>query len=501
MKRLALVLLLLATSLAQLAHTLHFSYAETTVTLMSVADNYVDSKYPRSNYGQGWSSVLYVGNSYDRAQDLWGSERIYVRFNLSGLPKDAIITHATLWLWQFSPPAMAQELEAYRVLEDWNETTQNWEDQPRWANQSMAATIAPSQAEVAVEWDITSDAAAWHRREAPDYGTMIKVTTETRAQNASCGFWSREYPVEKWTPKLIISFRVTSADWYVVKLKASGIPTGTNVTLSVDGERYDTLLPETELEVVFAARSVHTISVNQFIFGDEGTRYRCESNETEVSGPESYVFLYVTEYLVSFLAKPENMFEIPQSGWYLLGSSAAVNRTGPDLVNTAPQTRLAFDGWYINSQKFNETPACTVCPGPKLTRIVVNGPMIVEGRYRTEYYLNVTSPIGKTEGTGWYADGAIASFSIEQTQVPMEGLLGRLGGKRSFVEWTGSENILGLPIEPTGTVVVKEPTAIQAVWAEDWSSFFVILALLLAITAVAILILSARRRRSRTASN
>ena len=56
------------------------------VTLYPVADNYADSKYPQLGM-YGHMSFLYVGNSYDHVQNLWGSERIYIRFDLSVFPK------------------------------------------------------------------------------------------------------------------------------------------------------------------------------------------------------------------------------------------------------------------------------------------------------------------------------------------------------------------------------------------------------------------------------
>ena len=173
---------------------------ETTVTLYPIADNYPDSKYPNSRYGK--VAGLYVGNSYDHAQNLWGSERIYIRFDLSQLPKDQAVFRATLRLWQFFAPQFDQVYEAHRVLKDWDEKTQNWRNQPSCDPAKTSETIAPALTEVPVEWDITSDVKAWYSGDNPNYGTMIKVAEEEDVANASSGFWSNEYPVEEWKPRL-----------------------------------------------------------------------------------------------------------------------------------------------------------------------------------------------------------------------------------------------------------------------------------------------------------
>lgn len=177
--------------------------AEGSVVLYSVADNYADSKYPKSAYGH--VSALYVGNSYDHAQNIWGSERIYIRFNLSSVPEGKWVLAATLRLWQYYPPASPQEYETHRVLGEWKERVQTWNDQPEWNAEKTSSTVAPSQTEVAVEWDITADVRAWYSGEASNYGTMIKVAKEEHMSDASSGFWSKEYPVQEWKPRLTIT--------------------------------------------------------------------------------------------------------------------------------------------------------------------------------------------------------------------------------------------------------------------------------------------------------
>ena len=97
MKRLAVASVLLLSILLQGAASVS---AQTKVVLYPTADSYADSKYPLMTYGAR-ASFLYVGNSYDRSQSIWGYERIYIRFDLSTLPKEHEIQKATLVLWQY----------------------------------------------------------------------------------------------------------------------------------------------------------------------------------------------------------------------------------------------------------------------------------------------------------------------------------------------------------------------------------------------------------------
>ena len=58
------------------------------------------------------------------------------------------------------------------------------------------------------------------------------------------------------------------------------------------------------------------------------------------------------------------------------------------------------------------------------TAIIVTEPIDLEARYASEYYLNVTSPFGVTNGSGWYKEDTIASFSVDINNLSAPGILG-----------------------------------------------------------------------------
>jgi hypothetical protein len=198
--------------------------------------------------------------------------------------------------------------------------------------------------------------------------------------------------------------------------------------------------------------------------------------------------VYTKECLIEFVKDPSDLFETPPTGWYAVNATLSIRRIGPNLAEAGPGTRYLFDGWYVNGIKMSQEPET----------VTVTGPVKIEGHYRTEYYLNVTSPIGKTKGSGWYTKDSVASFSVDRNTAAASGLMGALGVKLIFSRWVGSNNFLALPVQTQGQLVMKEPTKIEAIWEEDWGMVTTAASLLLVVVVFCIAILvTHRRRRSR----
>lgn len=486
MKRPLFILLLFAGLFLQNATLVA---GQTSVTLYPVADSYADGKYPKQMYG-AHTSFLYVGNSHDREQDVWGSERIYIQFDLTDLVKNRVIVQAALSLWQYYAPKSSQTYEAHRVLSKWSETTLSWVNQPSWAPKETSETVAPPQTELAVEWDITSDVKAWCTGEIPNYGTMIKVAKEEHASDASSGFWSREYPVgahEQWRPRLIVTIQGEPTMAYTVTVSVAGLPAALSADLAVDGQPYRSLSSADDIEIVFNKGTAHTIGVSNLLLASPGVRYVCDINQTNVSNATSHVFMYATEYLVNITTEPRGIFGTPQSEWYRSGALLSAKRAGGDVVYNATGMRLVFDGWYMNGQRLNNEP----------TGMPVNQPIGLDARYEAEYYLNVTSPFGVTSGSGWYKNDTAASFSVDTTSITAPGFLGVLGLRELFDWWIGSENFLGAPREAHGSIVMREPTTITAVWQDDWIPFMVNALIVLLAVIGGIVLVKFRNRVSR----
>lgn len=92
----------------------------------------------------------------------------------------------------------------------------------------------------------------------------------------------------------------------------------------------------------------------------------------------------------------------------------------------------------------------------------------------------------------------MAYFSVDRSTVPAGGLFGLLGLKRSFTQWVGSNNFLGLPMQPQGSVRMKEPTTVEAVWQDDYGSLALNVAIVILVIALVGVAVTARKRRSQS---
>jgi hypothetical protein len=137
--------------------------------LKAQSDCYVSEKNRDSIYGR--EVVLNVRSCFD-GKDHYNN-RIYIQFNISALPKDAMILSALLWLYKNPEGANPglRSLKAFRITNAWNEYTLNWNNQPSVSSRLTASTNVGGALKW-YSWDLTQDVRAWHDGSALNYGTM-----------------------------------------------------------------------------------------------------------------------------------------------------------------------------------------------------------------------------------------------------------------------------------------------------------------------------------------
>jgi uncharacterized repeat protein (TIGR02543 family) len=86
--------------------------------------------------------------------------------------------------------------------------------------------------------------------------------------------------------------------------------------------------------------------------------------------------------------------------------------------------------------------------------------MSLEARFRTEFYLTVTSPFGEASGGGWYDVGTIAFARLGSTSVP-----GATGVRTAFVGWTGHASGTGTV---SSGIVMDGPKSATAAWRTEY---------------------------------
>ncbi|MEM2617253.1 MAG: Ig domain-containing protein [Thermofilaceae archaeon] len=98
----------------------------------------------------------------------------------------------------------------------------------------------------------------------------------------------------------------------------------------------------------------------------------------------------------------------------------------------------------------------------------------LSGRFKVGAYvrLDVESPYGKTEGSGWYLINQTAVFSVTPTKVEMSGILGTLGGYYEFTGWSGDTT----STSPSSKIVMDGNKKVVAQFKPNYTMPLLILA-------------------------
>jgi len=129
----------------------------------------------------------------------------------------------------------------------------------------------------------------------------------------------------------------------------------------------------------------------------------------------------------------------------------------PEIVQVSNFTRLRFKGWADGNNQTDRTISLTY--GTALTAV-----------YVTQYWLNAANAQGcacLSTGNGWYDEATVASFSVESTSLPMDGVLGLIGAKWVLQGWY--ENGELLTRSKNGTITMLNPHFVTARWAPDFT--------------------------------
>jgi len=449
------------------------------VTLGAAADSYADSMYPKQAYGN--RLVLYVGNSVDRAQNLSGPARIYVQFDISAVPKGALVISAEILLYQMYAPASAQTYEVRIVRSPWKEFAMNWTTQPSSDAAAISSAVAPAAKAVWVSWNVTSAVQGWVNGGSPDYGFMIRIQNEQKgASNEASGFYSREYPKEEVRPKLEVLCASQPPFTYVFSARVNGLPSDLASVITADNRSTITVSGGGVGYFLFGSGITHTLSADEYITtpASDSVRYHASAHSTTATTDGEFTIAYSPQYRVTVNSEPQGLIEPESSKWY----DAGVRLTTPtaqEAFDEGLNRRNVFEGWYVDDVKQAGNPI----------EYVVAAPANLTAQYVMMYNVTVSSPFGQVSGSGWHAAGSSVEIAVEPTYLPVEGPLGYLGFGASFDHWTGT-------VESTSSAVkvtVDGPVDEKAVWREDRSRLLAGVAVIIGLLVV----LAVLRRRSR----
>jgi len=144
------------------------------------------------NYNSGSDKYL----NFRSFQSGWNYQ-IFIKFDLSTIRLDMAIKYAKLKIyyvnWVDNNPG-GDAMYLYRVLQDWNENTITWNNQPSTTYESSSQCILSESPNNWIIWDITDDVNKFISEEVQNYGWFLKDETSWNGSNIPLGrFYSKEY--------------------------------------------------------------------------------------------------------------------------------------------------------------------------------------------------------------------------------------------------------------------------------------------------------------------
>jgi len=266
---------------------------------------------------------------------------------------------------------------------------------------------------------------------------------------------------------------------YVFTIHVSGFPTTISTNVKVDGTPSGVLKGGESQTFKFAIGSSHTISVDEYVAGSEGTRYYCSSNTWSFSSEGSYTFNYIAQHYLTVAVSPPELATLSGEGWYDEATSVTT-ATATAVIPSGSDTQYVFKTWLVDGIAKLGNPVT----------IVMDSPHTVTAEYKTQYRLTVNSPYGTTSGSGWYDAGSTAEFSVTSS-VPETGIMGSLGVKYVFKNWTGDSSATS----PGATILMDSPKTVTAVWAKDSTQFYTLIGAIAGIIIILIVVLIVVLRR------
>jgi hypothetical protein len=306
------------------------------------ADSYVLASSSGSNYGT--SSSIYVGR-YNN-----GAERGYLKFDLSSIPSNKMISQAKLWVYSYSASGGGAKVKVERVDDDsWTESGITWSNQPA----RTALLVGPQSVSSGSIWyswtssTLTSFVAAQY---AGDKIVSIALIDNGENSGGSSNhyarFDSKEYSSGAYASKLEVTYpnNVYENGWF----ESSVFDAGKTVdwkTISWSESK------PTGTSIVVKAR---TVGANENSWSDW---YTHGNNTENTSMPDGRCVQYRVELSTSDNTKTPELFDIMinheagvtpftldlKAGWNMISFPVMPDNKDPDSIFPGDYTMFRWD--------------------------------------------------------------------------------------------------------------------------------------------------------------
>lgn len=173
--------------------------------IVQISDNLAND----GNTNFGGNTALKASRT--SVSSLWYKTRGLLQFDLAAIPKNAIITSATLTLsgTNHSTAGQSNASTLLRITGDWNEQTVTWNNQPLTTANASIAIAASTTATQVYDIDVKTHVQDMVLNPSANFGWMIKLNGEGTAATSEMYYASSDYTTDiSKRPKLVITYLV-----------------------------------------------------------------------------------------------------------------------------------------------------------------------------------------------------------------------------------------------------------------------------------------------------
>ncbi len=175
----------------------------TTTGLAPTDDSFIDENNRNNNYGN--SATLRVNGDNDDNQ----RERSLLKFDLTGIPSNATVTSAYLYIYANDQDSSSRH-RIYRVTTDWLEGTVTWNSPWTSSGGDFNSTIrynyfTPNNDDCLFTLNLTYLVQLWVDNTYPNYGLMIWPDNN---EEGSIQYNSKEHGTVNRRPRLVVNYTV-----------------------------------------------------------------------------------------------------------------------------------------------------------------------------------------------------------------------------------------------------------------------------------------------------
>jgi hypothetical protein len=245
----------------------------------------------------------------------------------------------------------------------------------------------------------------------------------------------------------------------------SGTPKPYGFTLTWENDVYPTWFSDTYVVGTINPKNYKNVQVSVTFSNSTGVRMHFDAYGSADSSPppcskghvtdnpheKDSTVLFFQPTVQYYLTVSSSYDTVGGQGWYGSGSTAyATLNTG--IVDHGNRTRRVFLYWSGDASGNNYAQSDPILMNHNKTAIAV---------WKTQYYLNVTSPYGTPSGAGWY-DRDFNAYASLNTNIIDHGN----GTRRVFTNWSGDAS--GTDYTSSNPIMMNGPKTAIAVWKKQY---------------------------------